>query len=161
MEGDMKRFPASIPRSMYWSNDIGGTSRCPQCGGPLTGEQHTYVLSIREGDETMMSLAGNDGGHFCEVCPTVVLDSEVFARFAMLGLGRASAGELTVPGIVDLSAIPEDKKSIPLGEDDNPIPLVEFSNYADSSTPTGRGATGARRPKRKRPQGRKKKRRRR
>lgn len=157
----MKRFPASIPRTMYWSKDVGGIARCPQCGGALASEQHTYVLAIHGGGETMMSLVGNDGGHFCEACPTVVLDSAVFARFATLGFGRKSVGELTVPGIVDLSAIPEDKRSVPLGEDDNPIPLVEFINSADSGAPTVRGAAGTKRPKPRRQQRRKKRRKRR
>jgi len=38
--------------------------------------------------------------------------------------------EFAVLGIVDMSAIPEDKKGIPIGGNDNPIPLVEFTNLS-------------------------------
>jgi hypothetical protein len=31
-------------------------------------------------------------------------------------------------GIVDLEAVPEEKKDIPFDEEDNPLPLVEFTN---------------------------------
>ena len=34
--------------------------------------------------------------------------------------------EYCVEGIVDLDAIPEDKRHLPLGAEGNPIPLIEF-----------------------------------
>jgi hypothetical protein len=31
-------------------------------------------------------------------------------------------------GIVDLEAVPEDKRHLPLGDEDNPMPLIEFKS---------------------------------
>ncbi|VFN02250.1 MAG: hypothetical protein BECKG1743D_GA0114223_106823 [Candidatus Kentron sp. G] len=122
----MNKFPASIPRTMYWSKEVGGTTRCPECGGSLTSESHTYLMAFEEGGETANSLVGNSGGYFCEKCPTVVLDSKVFAESAVLRTGTKDPQKLTILGIVDLSAVPEGNESMPLGADGNPIPLVNF-----------------------------------
>ena len=43
----------------------------------------------------------------------------------------APSFKFTVAGIVDLDSIPEDKRNKPLGDDDNPIPLVSFTNYSN------------------------------
>lgn len=124
----MKKFPASIPRKMFWSKDIGGKSDCPECGAKLESEHHTYVMAIREDGDIQPFVVGNDAGYFCAECPVVVLDHEAFTKFAIFGLGREGHGQFTVLGLVDLSAIPEEKSGIPLGEDGNPIPLVQFTN---------------------------------
>ncbi|MFH1743655.1 MAG: hypothetical protein ABIH23_32015 [bacterium] len=154
----MKEFPPSIPRKMYWSSDVGGFQRCPRCGGALTSAYQTYVMGVRDGDETAMLITGTDGGHFCEKCPVVVLDSDVFANLAQAGVLSDGAVEFAVPGIVDMEAIPEEKRGIPLGEDDNPIPLVEFTNHpegkprrrAESKSRGKRRHSSARKRKRKR-----------
>jgi preprotein translocase subunit SecA len=54
----------------------------------------------------------------------VVLDKDGFAQKAVLGV--AESEHFMVAGIVDIDSIPEDKEHIPLGGDNNPIPLVEF-----------------------------------
>jgi len=43
--------------------------------------------------------------------------------------------EFALLGIVDLDAIPEDKRDLPLGDDDNPIPLVEFTSISQEKPP--------------------------
>lgn len=159
----MKRFAASVPRRMYWSKDVGGASRCPECGGPLAGEYHTYLLAVRAHDEEETFLIGSDAGSFCAACPVVVLDSDTFRDFVRLGLdldlgldpGHPSAS-FTVLGLVDLEAVPEEKQAVPLGEEGNPIPLVKFLEHGGS----GSGPGPSRQPLSKRKRIRKKKRRR-
>ena len=147
LRGIMKRFPASLPRKMCWSEDVGGSTQCPKCGRNLEKAQHTYVLAVRENGEIHPFIIGTDKGHFCEVCPIVVLDENEFADLAMLGLGRESPGDFTVLGIVDLDAVPKEKRSAAFDDDDNPIPLVHFTNHRDK-TPATKAKT-KRRAKRK------------
>lgn len=127
----MKKFDASIPRKMFWSTDVGGTDFCPQCQGRLQNESHSYLLMIREGGEIQPFIAGNDSGYFCPHCPVVVLKYEEFAQLASMAMSEGYRGKFTVMGIVDLDAVPEEKLDVPLGDDDNPIPLVKFTNLSD------------------------------
>ena len=144
--GKMKKFPASVPRKRFWSKDIGGTSVCPECGMRLKSEYHTYVMLIRAGSDVQTLVMGNEAGHFCTNCPTVVLDYEEFTKFAFIAT-QVLHPDFVVLGIVDLSAIPPEKRNVPMGGDDNPIPLVKFSNLS----PPDRGikSTGKNRKKRK------------
>lgn len=123
----MKKYDASIPRWRYWDTEIGSSQTCPKCKSPLEKEYHTYLMLIKEGNEVTPLMTGNDGGRFCPNCPVVVLDHDVFSEGAV-ATGAAKRAEFMVVGIVDLEAIPEDKRDIPLGDDENPIPLVEFLN---------------------------------
>jgi len=127
----MKKFDASIPRWRYWSHKVSNPQTCPKCQSPLEKEFHTYLLLTREGNEIMQFMTGNDGGSFCPNCPVVVLDYDIFSsRIAAAVI--PGEGSFSVIGIVDLEAIPEDKKDIPIGEDGNPIPLVKFLNTKES-----------------------------
>ena len=124
----MKKFEASVPRKMFWSTDVGGTDFCPQCHGRLENESHSYLLVVREPGDFQPFIVGNDDGYFCARCPIVVLDHEAFAESAFVGNPSSRSFEFTVIGIVDLNAIPKEKADVPIGDDDNPIPLVEFTN---------------------------------
>ena len=75
----------------------------------------------------MPFIISNDGGWFCPTCPVVVLDYEDFLE-GVLAAGASQGTVFTVAGIVDWEAIPEEKSDEPIGEEDNPIPLVEFLN---------------------------------
>jgi len=130
----MKKFDASIPRKMFWSTDVGGTDFCPQCNSRLKNESHSYLLLVREPGVFHPFIVGNDNGYFCKNCPIVVLDHEAFAKSAFAGNPDSKSFEFAVPGIVDLDAIPPEKAYVPLGEDDNPIPLVRFTNYRDTES---------------------------
>ena len=122
-----KKFDASISRWRYWSHEISSPKKCPKCSITLEEEFHTYMLLVKEGSEVASFMAGNDGGWFCPNCPVVVLDHDKFANMAMIG-GETQSGLFMVAGIVNLEAIPEDKRHLPIGDEDNPIPLVEFLN---------------------------------
>jgi hypothetical protein len=129
----MKKFDVSVPRKMFWSKDIGGTGFCPLCQGRLGQENNSYLLIIRESGDIQPLIVGNDGGHFCENCPIVVLDYEVFEQSALIGNRSSRSFEFTVPGMVDFDAMSEESVNIPIGDDDNPIPLVRFTNYRDGA----------------------------
>ena len=121
-----KKFKASEPRKMYWSDEIGGISHCPGCGEKLEMEKHTYLMGGRDRrGELMTSITANDGGCFCPNCSTIVLDRKKFEEFAVLAFNDLAI-EISVFGLVDLDAIPDEKADIPIGDDDNPIPLVRF-----------------------------------
>jgi hypothetical protein len=84
------------------------------------------MMAIRDEHGTHPYVVGNDAGYFCPKCPTVVLDKEEFTDFGIRAFGNNPRAQFAVIGIVDLEAILEDKRSRPLGEDDNPIPFVKF-----------------------------------
>jgi len=111
---------------MFWSKRVRDMNKCPECGSRLERENHVYVLAIRRHKKYETFVIGNDGGHFCARCPIVVLDFDVFSRMAALAEEPARGGEFAVLGIVDLDAVPKEKARLPLGTDDNPIPLIEF-----------------------------------
>ena len=128
----MRKFDASVPREMFWLTDVARTNTCPRCGSALENDSQTYMCVVRSGGEEEPFIAGNDLGYFCPRCPVVVLDHGAFAEHAAL---VASGGHIlfAVLGLVDLDAVPEDKRHLMLGADDNPIPLVRFSNVPGSN----------------------------
>jgi hypothetical protein len=127
-----KKFDSSIPRRMYFSTDLPNSRRCPRCDSKLKKEYQTYMVAVRDKGEFETLITGNDGGSFCPQCPVVVLDYEVFGKIASVGRDRgARAMELAVIGIVNLDAVPEEKRNLVLGGDDNPIPLVQFIHDSD------------------------------
>ena len=135
----MKKHPESIPRNMFWSSDVGGISRCPGCDESLENESHTYVFATREGEEIDTFIVGGECGYFCQQCPIVVLDDESVAEILSFGRGYPGTFEFLAMGIVDLEAIPDDKQHMELGIDENPVPLVEFTNIEQDSPPKKAG----------------------
>jgi len=121
------KFAASLPRRRYWRSDIQSPHLCPECQQPVEQEFHSYLLFLKRGRDVDSFLVGNDGGYFCATCPVVVLDEEAFRKSSQVVMGNASEA-FFVAGLVDFDAIPEEKRELPLGDDDNPIPLVEFLN---------------------------------
>ncbi len=105
---------------------------CPRCGGPLQSHKATYLVDTRSGRKRTDSFfIGNDMGWFCARCPTVVINPEEVSEYLTHSLPHWNIGaEFVVLGIVDLDAIPEQKRNLPLGHDDNPVPLVAFTNIA-------------------------------
>ena len=122
------KFSASVPRKQYWSDEVGGCQSCPDCDKPLECEQHSYVMAIRRKGDLNVQIMGNRAGHFCANCPVVVLGRQEVERFVSLVKRGDGPVEYVVMGIVDLEAVPEEKRNLPLNEENNPIPLVEFSN---------------------------------
>ena len=135
----MKKFDASIPRKMFWSDSLVNKKKCPLCHSTLENEYHHYIIAVRTGKEITTLGVGNDYGAFCSECPVVVLDRKGFER-NVGGIVKENpdwkmSGDLrfVVLGIVNMDAVPEDQRHLPLGSDSNPIPLVEFLREIDTA----------------------------
>jgi hypothetical protein len=154
----------SVPRVCIYRGFEGEPGPCPRCKGALYQQHQLYTIATRRGSRmTDAFLSSGDFGWFCEDCPAVVIDpASVGKMLSFSKPGWDTGDEFSVLGLVDLSAVPEDKSHLPLGDDDNPIPLVEFTDV--SGRPGARKASRRRskrsRPKRSKPKRRKKKRRR-
>jgi hypothetical protein len=120
----------AIPRECVYRQFEGQPGLCPRCGGPLQSHTATYLVNTRSGRKSADSFfIGNDMGWFCARCPTVVINPDEVSEYLMHSLPHWNVGaEFVVLGIVDLDAIPEQKRNLPLGCDDNPIPLVAFTH---------------------------------
>jgi hypothetical protein len=136
----MKKFDASIPRKMFWSDKLVNKKKCPLCHSTLENEYHHYIMAIRSGKEITTIGSGNEFGAFCPECPVVVLDRKGFERVIKEIVEESPDWEISGPvsfvvvGIVNMDAVPEDKRHLPLGGDDNPIPLVEFLHEIDTAS---------------------------
>lgn len=97
-------------------------------------------MAVRERGDVRPFVVGNDAGYFCGLCLVVVLDYDTFTGFALLGTGREDHAQFTVLGLVDSDAIPEEKSDIPLAEDENSIPLVEFTNLRQKQVGDRKGS---------------------
>ena len=96
-------------------------------------------LLYEDDDDIYSSITGNDGGFFCPNCLVVVLDTDVFARYAEVAAdfdNKPLAG-FTVAGFVDVRSIPEEKRHLPVGGEDNPVPLVPFLNVNVTAPSSG------------------------
>lgn len=127
----------TVPRECIYQQFKGKPGPCPRCGGPLQQSTQTYMISTRRGKKITDSfVVGSDMGWFCTHCPTVVINSEELSDMLQYGLPHWDIGnEFIVLGIIDLDAIPEEKGHLPLGDDDNPIPLIEFTNISSEIAP--------------------------
>jgi hypothetical protein len=147
----MKKFSASIPRRMFWSDKLVNRKKCPLCHSALEREFHTYGIAVVSGKEITTLITGNDAGSFCPECPVVVLDRKGFEQvmedIVKERPDRGMYGDLRfiVIGIMDMDAVPEDKRHLPPGDDDPPIPMVEFLQEIDTANRNeGRGHEGKR-----------------
>lgn len=77
------------------------------------------------------------------------LSTAIHAGFALLSPGRDTDTEFTVLGLVDLEAVPQEKRHLPLDGDDNPIPLVQFSNMSERKSKRRKAATTQRKKKKR------------
>jgi len=137
-----KKFNSSIPREMFWSNEVQNKRICPNCYSRLEKEYHVYLMVIRARNNYEYFVTGNDDGYFCPNCKVVVLDYDKFAEIASAGKpdNFSDSFKFAVLGIVDTDAVPEEKENIPLGTDDNPVPLVEFTNLSRKGPNKGKKA---------------------
>jgi len=135
----------TVPRECIYKFFEDHPGPCPRCGSPLQQSYQSYVIATRRGKQITDSLVtGNDEGWFCSQCPTVVMHPEKLGYLLEHRLSHWDIGdEFTVLGIVDLDAIPEEKRDLPLGGDDNPYPLVGFTRISSEGGPES-SAAGAR-----------------
>jgi hypothetical protein len=122
------KFPASTPRRMYWSHEVNDRSHCPQCHSRLESESHSFMMAVRNGSDIQPFIVGNDAAYFCSTCPVVVLDYGEFERLAALSMRTSKGVEFLVLGLIDLEAVPTEKRNVRFDDGTNPVPLVEFTN---------------------------------
>ena len=153
----------SEPRECIYKSFADHPGPCPRCGGPLVQSRQTYLVLTRHGERAADSfMVGGDFGWFCIRCPTVVVNPADVAEMLRVRLSHWDVGdEFLLAGIVDLDAIPEDKKELPLGTDENPIPLVEFTKISRAGDQPARRVGKARPKKAHRARKKRRKRRRR
>ena len=123
----------SIPRECIYKQFEEQPGPCPRCGGSLQSHSAGYLVITKREEEITddFIIGGGDIGWFCPRCPTVVINPEKVREFLMHPLPHWDVGEkFVLAGIIDMDAIPEEKQDLPLGGDDNPIPLVEFTNVS-------------------------------
>jgi hypothetical protein len=127
----------TIPRECVYQQFEKHPDPCPRCGSPLQSLHATYLVATRRGKKSTDSfLISNDRGWFCPRCPTVVINPEEVSEYLVHSLPHWDAGsEFALLGIVDLDSVPEEKRNVPLGDDDNPVPLVEFSSISREKSP--------------------------
>lgn len=118
----------SVPRVCIYREFEREPGPCPRCGGTLHQEDELYAIATRRGRRmTDTFMLSGDFGWFCEDCPTVVIDPAKVAEMLSFSKPGWDTGEaFAVLGLVDLSAVPEEKSHLPLGDEDNPLPLVKF-----------------------------------
>ncbi len=137
-----------IPRQVVYKSFKSSPGACPHCGGELANEHQTYAVATRRGKRVTDSfIIRGDFGWFCKSCPTIVINRDEIGE--MLGFQKSGwnvGSEYIVLGVVDLDAIPASKRHLPIGDPNNPLPLIEFSDISQSTKPSD----SANRPKRKR-----------
>ncbi len=133
-EEEQPPIDVSEPRECIYKSFGDAPGPCPRCGERLEQHMQTYLVATRRGKRITDSfITGTDFGWFCTNCPTVVINPEDVDEMLQHPMSDWDVGEeFTVLGLIDLDAIPEDKQHLPLGDDDNPIPLVEFTRISDA-----------------------------
>jgi hypothetical protein len=102
---------------------------CPRCGGALEQHYASFLISTRDRRGLADSfVSGSKAGWFCSQCPAVVISSNAVGELLSHQLPGWNVGqEFVVLGIVDIDSVPKEQKRLPLGRDDNPIPLIAFT----------------------------------
>jgi hypothetical protein len=101
---------------------------CPACGGDLAYQRLNYLIATRSGKKNADSFMLGAEGYVCRQCTAVVVDSHRISQFVQFQLPHWKVGkQFTILGLVDLDAIPENKRDMPMGDDDNPLPLIPLT----------------------------------
>ena len=121
----MKNIDLSKPRRRYYSDECNLTI-CPECNSGLIEESCTILLCVKSDSDEGEFITNLSGSHFCNKCPVVVFNLEKVEQVAKFGIKGERNLRYIIAGIIDLESIPDDKKHLAIGSDDNPVPLVEF-----------------------------------
>lgn len=112
-------------RRSYYSDEYNLTI-CPECGIDLINENCTILISAQSETDKGEFMTNMSGSHFCNKCPVVVFDLENIEKAAKLGIRGDNNLQYSIAGIIDLKSIPDSKKHLELGCDQNPLPLIHF-----------------------------------
>jgi uncharacterized protein YecA (UPF0149 family) len=122
---DMSKIDISKPKRCYYdiNNEL---EHCPECNLELIIQNTSIVLNALSKSDAAEFVTNVNGSRFCEKCPVVVFDKSKLEYAAKSGLYNTENLSFSVSGIVDLEAVPKNKRDKELGTDDNPLPLVAF-----------------------------------
>ncbi len=120
-----KNIDLSQPRRRYDSDECNLTI-CPECGSDLIEESCTILLCVKSDSDEGEFMTNLSGSHFCNKCPVVVFNADTLEQAAKYGIRGEINLRYIVAGIIDLDSIPDDKKHLEIGCDENPVPLVHF-----------------------------------
>lgn len=115
----------SIPRRKYHSSEYGLTS-CPECGSELIKKNFPILLFVKSDSDQGEFMTSLSGSHFCKKCPVAVFDTDKVEKAAKLGIRDGTNLKYSIAGFIDLESIPENKKHLEIGTDENPMPLIDF-----------------------------------
>jgi len=119
-----------IQREAVYKDFTRTPGTCPKCGGVLEQTSLPYMVATRTGTRLEDSfLISGDFGWFCQSCPVVVLNQSELRK--MMGFSKPGweiGSEFTVLGIMNLDAIPEKKRHLPIDSPGMPNVLVKFRN---------------------------------
>jgi hypothetical protein len=120
----------SDPREAIYQTLTGQSNVCPKCGGILHQQRKDYLIGNYEGDDELESFTtGANFGWFCDSCPVVVINlPDLHALLAHLPPDMPIGSNAIVIGIINIYAIPEKKRHMPIGIPENQIPLCMFTN---------------------------------
>ena len=113
----------SIARRKYTSDECSLTV-CPECGSEMLDENCTILLYAKSDSDEGRFMTNLSGSRFCTKCPVVVFDTEKVERAAKVGIRGDKNLRYRIDGIIDLDSIPDHKKRLEIGCDENPVPLV-------------------------------------
>ncbi|MGM0651144.1 MAG: SEC-C metal-binding domain-containing protein [Bacteroidota bacterium] len=134
MTKDFKhKFDLSVQRRRYFSEDCGLTF-CPECGLPLVKDDCTVIITAKSDTDEGEFMSNMTGSHFCSSCPVVVFDSNKIEKAARVGIKGDKNLRYLIAGIVNFNVIPKEKRHMPLGTEENPIPLVHFLPEPNKTT---------------------------
>jgi len=123
----------SKPKRSYYSKE-NGLQFCPECGSELLKENCTIFLCIKSKSDEAGFLTNHSGSHFCRQCPVVVFERDQVEEAAKIAIRENHTVQYIIGGIVNLDAIPEEKKHLEIGGNENPLPLVRFLPDINTTT---------------------------
>ena len=119
-----------IQRDAVYKDFSDDAGPCPKCGSMLEQANLPYMVVTRTGNRLEDSfLISGDFGWYCQSCPVLVLNRAKLSKTMGFGKPGWKVGqEFSVMGVMNLDAIPENKRDIPLGSPGMPNVLVKFRN---------------------------------
>jgi hypothetical protein len=120
----------SDPREAFYQTLSGHEFKCPKCGGILKQQNKSYLIGNYDGeDELESTVTGGSFGWFCTTCPVVVFNRPELRDFLHHLPSDLEIGpNAIILGIINMNAIPVQKRGMPIGKPENPIPLCIFTN---------------------------------
>ncbi|MCL4867491.1 MAG: hypothetical protein KJ063_00855 [Anaerolineae bacterium] len=147
----MANLDRTIERTLYAHELLTPPIQCPQCSHKLEQDYGPYQIITRQGSRLADSFViSGEFGYLCPGCATAVIHLPVLVQMLYGGApkrGWQVGPTFAVLGLVNLDAVPPNKRHTPLDELD--LPLVRFHAAAARETKKKRAARPIRPSKRK------------